>query len=282
VAIQMFDRHGGLLPDLYAAGVPVITEKPLAAYPEVGRRLLQTLATSKASRYGAYHKRSDPATIEAGKRIRALKETGELGAMRFVRITMPPGDWIQGGFNDLIHTDEAYPSVPADPAPKGMDAKAAHDFIEFINYYVHQLNLMRLLLGESYRVSYADPSGLLMVARSEGGVVGSLEMSTYCTTVGWQESAMVTFEKGWIRLDLPAPMVRNRPGRVTVYRDPGNGAQPQEIVPELPCVDAMHQQAVSFLKEIRGERTDLCRAEEAQEDLEVAHEYMQQLKKARS
>jgi len=282
VAIQMFDRHGGLLPDLYAAGVPVLTEKPLAAFVEVGRRLLQALAQTAASHYVAYHKRSDPATMETMKRISELRASGELGAMRFVRITMPPGDWIQGGFNDLIHTDEPYPNIPPDPVPEGMEAAAVKEFIAFINYYIHQIDLMRHLLGEGYRVTHADPSGVLMVARSDSGVVGTLEMATYFTTVDWQESATVTFEKGWIRLDLPPPMVRNRPGRVTLYHDPGNGLQPRTIVPELAWVDAMRQQAVNFIKQIRGESTCLCPADEALADLETASEYMELLKTARS
>ena len=45
-----------------------------------------------------YHKRSDPATMYAKAEIDRLKSTGELGAMKYVRITMPAGDWIAGGF----------------------------------------------------------------------------------------------------------------------------------------------------------------------------------------
>jgi predicted dehydrogenase len=154
-------------------------------------------------------------------------------------------------------------------------------FIEFVNYYIHQVNLMRHLLGEDYTVSYADPKGLVLAGHSASGVPCVLEMATYYTTIGWQESALVTFDRGWIRLELPAPMVRHRPGRVTIFKDPGDGAQPQEVTPDLPWVDAMQQQALHFVKEIRGEETCLCRAEEALKDLEVARAYVDMLNKAR-
>ena len=36
-----------------------------------------------------YHKRSDPATIDTKAEIDRLKETGEMGLMKYVRITMP-------------------------------------------------------------------------------------------------------------------------------------------------------------------------------------------------
>ena len=45
----------------------------------------------------AYHKRSDPATMFAKAEIDKLKQSGELGKLRYVRITMPPGDWIASG-----------------------------------------------------------------------------------------------------------------------------------------------------------------------------------------
>jgi predicted dehydrogenase len=46
VASQPFWRHGVLLPDLYRAGVPVFTEKALAASVEVGERLVAAVAAS--------------------------------------------------------------------------------------------------------------------------------------------------------------------------------------------------------------------------------------------
>jgi predicted dehydrogenase len=76
-------------------------------------------------------------------------------------------------------------------------------------------------------------------------------------------------------------MVRHRPGRVTIFKDPGDGVQPQEVTPDLPWVDAMQQQATHFVREIRGEETCLCRAEEALKDLEIARAYVDMLKEAR-
>ena len=81
-----------------------------------------------------------------------------------------------------------------------------------------------------------------------------------------------------MKLDLPAPMVLNRPGRVEIMRDPGDGAVPTMTVPRLPWVHAMLQQADNFLKAIRGEAEPPCQAEEALEDLRVARDYIRLLK----
>jgi predicted dehydrogenase len=103
-------------------------------------------------------------------------------------------------------------------------------------------------------------------------------MSPYRTTVDWQESALVAFEKGYVKLDLPAPLATNRPGRVEVFRDPGEGAVPEAVVPQLPWEHAMKRQARNFIRAICGEARPPCEAAEALEDLKAARDYIHLLK----
>jgi len=113
----------------------------------------------------------------------------------------------------------------------------------------------------------------MLAAVSEGGVCGVIEMTPYRTTIDWQESALIAFERGWIRVELPAPLACNRPGAVTIYRDPGDRA-PETVQPQLPWVHAMRQQAMNFVAAIRGERRPMCEAADALEDLRAAREYI--------
>jgi predicted dehydrogenase len=273
VASQPFCRHGTLVPQLLKAGVPLFTEKPLAGTIEMGEKILKALKKSGTWHMLGYHKRSDPATMWGKAEIERLKVSGEVGKMKYVRILMPAGDWVASGFNDLIHGGPG-PELQWDPPDKKMD-KAAYDaYISFVNYYIHQVNLMRHLLGEPYKVTYADPTGVVFVGLSKSGVACTIEMSPYCTSIDWQESALVCFEKGYVKIELPAPLASNRPGRVEVFKDLGNGVTPQTIVPQMPWVHAMRQQAMNFVKAIKGEIKPLCEAPEALEDLKVAREYL--------
>lgn len=278
VASQPFTRHGQIVPHIYEKGVPVFTEKPLAASVAVGERLVEALRASGSWHMLGYHKRSDPATILAKAESDRLKESGELGALKYVRLLMPEGDWIAGGFNELVISDEPVPSLPLDPPDRGMDAATFRQYGAFVNYYIHQVNLLRHLLGESYRVEYVDPTGVLLVVRSESGVTGTIEMSPYRTTRDWEESALVAFEHGYVKLELPAPLALNRPGRVEFFRDPSKETTPQRIAPTLPSVHAMRQQALNFVAAIRGERTPPCEAPEALQDLYVARDYIRLLR----
>lgn len=278
VAPQPFTRHGILLPDLLKRGIPIFSEKPLAASVEVGERIVGAAREGKTWHMVGYHKRSDPATMYAKAEIDRLKASGEVGSLKYVRITMPAGDWIAGGLTDLIRGDDPAPELDFDPPAPGVDGAAFREYVSFVNYYIHQVNLMRHLLGEPYSVTYADPKGVVLAGQSQSGVPCVIEMSPYRTSVDWQESALVAFERGYVRLDLPAPLASHRPGSVEVLRDPGNGATPEVVRPHLPWVHAMRQQAIHFVKAVRGEAPPPCDSEEALEDLRVAREYMRLLK----
>jgi predicted dehydrogenase len=277
VASQPFSRHGLLLPELLAAGLPVFCEKPLAGTLAAAERIMAAEAAGPGWLMVGYHKRCDPATVYAVREIAALKASGELGALRYVRLLMPPGDWIAGGFYDLIQTDESYPALAHDPPPDDLDEPAFRQFTAFVNYYIHQVNLLRHLLGEPYQVTYADPAGVLLVVQSDSGVTGLLEMAPFNTSVDWQESALIAFERGTITLKLPAPVAINRPGSVEIYRDPGGGVTPTLTVPTLPWDHAMRCQAQAFLAALRGEAPPPCTAAEALLDLQLARDYLRLL-----
>lgn len=269
VAIQQFQDHVSLVPDLLDAGVPVLTEKPLADSLENGEKLLHAAKDASAPLYLAYHKRSDPATALVKSTILKWQGSGEVGKLRYVRITMPPGDWSWDGFASNVWTDE----------PAGSSFAPANEYIEFVNYYIHQLNLMRYLIGEDYEVVFADPGGVTLGTCSQSGISGTIEMAPYSTSRDWQESAFVAFERGWIRLDLPAPLVLDQPGTATVFQDTKAGATTTS--PSLPHTHAMRAQAANFLNAIRGEDHPLCGVEDAYRDLLVAASYIELFGKTR-
>ena len=278
VASQPFTRHGILIPELARAGLPLLSEKPIAGSIAVGERIVQALNEHQTWLMVGYHKRSDPATIHAKAEIDRLKQSGELGKLRYLRITMPVGDWIAGGFHDNINTAEKVADLQWDAPPADMDEATAKQYIEFVNYYIHQVNLLRHLLGEDYHVSYADPAQVLLVAHSSSGIPCTIEMKPYSSTLGWHETALATFDKGFVKLSLPAPLVLNQPGRVQIFKDPGSGATPQTIIPEMPWVHAMKNQALNFIKAVRGESPAPCLAPEALQDLRIARDYIRLLK----
>ena len=274
VASQPFTRHGIVLDEIIPYGLPVFIEKPLASSVEAGGRIAELVGKSNTFVMVGYHKRSDPATMYAKKVIDELKTSGELGKLTYVRILMPAGDWQAHGFDQLVAMSDPPVELAQDPPDPDLDSEGRDRYIEFVNYYIHQVNLLRHLLGEPYRPVFADRAGMLFVGESDSGTTCTLEMSPYVTSVDWQEEALVCFERGWIRISLPAPLASNRPGSVQIYRDPADGGTPMMESPTLPLIHAMKQQAANFIAAVKGECSPMTDVKESLEDLRVAREYL--------
>ncbi len=274
VAAQPFSHHIHIMPDILETGKALLTEKPIAVCPESGA-ILAELAEKNHNVYMlGYHKRSDPAMEYAKDLICAWKKSNEFGAMRMVRITMPPGNWTGGvGMADMISSDEAYPAILAESPPSFFDGKTGKEYVSFVNYYIHQVNAMRFLLGEPYKVVFAEKSGVLMAVESVSGIAGVLEMAPYGRTRDWEETLFVGFEKGYVNVVLPAPLAAQQPGTVTVYKDNGKD-EPTLTQPVLPRISAMRNQAMNFLAAVRGEKKVPCGPREAADDLAIAADYI--------
>ena len=274
VASQPFDRHGVLVPELLKSGIPVFTEKPIAGTVASGERIVAADAAADGFLMVGYHKRSDPATMWTVEQIKALKESGELGRLTYVRILMPAGDWVERGFDTAINGGDDPLTLEMDPPADDMDDDTFMHYTCFVNYYIHQVNLARHLLGENWSVTYADPSGVMLAGTSDSGAAVTIEMTPYATSEGWEESALVAFEKGYFSLQLPPPLAIGRAGTVELYKDLGQGTTPMRTMPRLRCVGAMRQQATNFLAAVRGDRPPLCNAADALADIKLAREYI--------
>jgi len=273
VAVQPFEHHAALLPELYARVPRVFTEKPLALSVEAGEALVRQAAASGCVHMVGYHKRCDPAAVAAMDLIARWRKSGEMGRMTYVRILMPAGDWIAAGFEGRIDAGDPRPAMQLESGANGMDGPELEMYRSLVNYYVHQVNFMRFVLQEPFAVTYAEPSGVLMAVQSDSGVPGVLEMSPYRTTRAWEEEVLVAFERGYIRLRLPAPLAVHRAGTLEVYEDPGGNTPPRRVLPTLEWEDAMHRQAAAFVRVCRGAEPP-CAAAEALEDLKILRDYV--------
>src|SRR5207244_2473292 len=202
-----------------------------------------------------YQRRSDPATREAKRTVDAWKASSELGALRYLRICYSDGDWTANARASLIDVGEQPPPVRAEDAPPEFadDDEALWALSDGVDKLVHPLNLLRHFLGERYRLVFVHASGRLLAFESESGVPATIEVTPYRLTVGFDEELLVAFERGYVRL-RPAPsLALNRAGTLEVHRDPGEGATPERIFPQLPWIDPQRAQAADFLRVCRGE-----------------------------
>ena len=270
VCILPFSDHTVIVPEVLKAGKHVITEKPLCVFPVNGEKIVETAKETGKIHMVGYHKRSDPAVEYAHSLINEWKQTGEMGKMTYIRLSMPPGDYRKDADQPFSLGEPAAPYLH-EPEPAGVTEEEYHRMVWFVNYYIHQVNLIRHLLGEDYHLTHAQKH--LFTGISESGVNCLLELEPYTTTVDWQEHALVCFEKGWVRVDLAAPLATQLSSTVTVYRDKGMTGSGFSY-PTMPNVCAMRNQAKNFLMAVAGERKAPCLSDEAVKDLVVAEDYI--------
>jgi predicted dehydrogenase len=274
VAIQHYSHHHAIVPDVLEAGLPVFTEKPLARSVESGEELARAAEDAGVPYMVGYMKRADPGMVRAKSIVDRWRDSGEYGDLRFVRMTVPHGNWTGNAEAELVTTDESPPdTMPADPLPGEFDEEAASRFDEVINYYIHQFNALRYVLGEGYDVVHADPTGSLTTIESESGLPGTLEMRPYDTTSDWQESLLVGFDNAYVRVELQPPLAHHRASDVEVMTAPPEGEQ-ETTRPAMPNVSSMRAQAKTFCEVVRGERDPPSDARDAVEDLRIAREYV--------
>ncbi|HYT51581.1 MAG TPA: Gfo/Idh/MocA family oxidoreductase [Gaiellaceae bacterium] len=271
VASQRFTHHAALLPELYPHVPHLFTEKPLALTAAAGDRLARLASENGCVHMLGYHRRSDPATVEAKRTVDAWKASGDMGGLRYLRICYSDGDWIANAHVALIDVGEEPPPFPAEEPPPELaaDDEALWALSNGVNELVHPLNLLRHFLGERYRLVFVHVSGRLYAFESESGVPATIEVAPYRVTVGLEEEILVAFERGYVRL-RPAPSLAvNRAGRLEIYSDPGDGVMPERIVPQLPWIDPMQAQAANFLRVCRGEAPPPTDAAAGAEDLHL-------------
>jgi predicted dehydrogenase len=271
VASQKYMHHAALLPELYPNVPHLFTEKPLALTAAAGDRLARLASESGCVHMLGYQRRSDPATVEAKRRVDAWKASGELGRLRYLRICYTDGDWTANAHARFIDTGEQAPPFSPEQLPPELaaDEDALWALSTGVDELVHPLNLLRHFLGERYRLVFAHVSGRLYALESESGIPMTIEVTPYRLTVGFDEELLVAFEHGYVRL-FPAPSLAiSRAGRLEIYSDPGWGAKPERATPELPWVDPQQAQAANFLRVCRGEIPPPTDAAEAAEDLHL-------------
>ena len=273
VAVMHYALHASVVPDILRAGKHVLTEKPMCVRPDTARDMAALAERRGVIHYVGYMKRSAPATQVAVETIRQWRRSGECGPMTYLRATMPPGDWLFAIEPPLSAGDAppAYDGQARETPPEWMDEQTGRRYDTFINYYIHQVNLIRYLLGEDYHVTYADPAGAMLAGVSDSGVPVVLEMKGYGLGDDWEESYRVIFEQGKIDLDIPSPMARQRGGAVSVFK--GGSVQSTER-PVVPPLWPFAEQARHFIRCVRGEDAPRVSPWDGAKDLEVAEEYV--------
>jgi predicted dehydrogenase len=271
VSVMGFDLNYGVVRDLLAAGKHVATEKAMCLTVAGAEELVAAAERSGTVYQVGYMKRFDPAVLRAREWIAARRADGAHGPLLYVRIWCAHGDW-SWHTPPPLRTDEKPPAyeTPREPRPEGETEEEFRWVIGWLNYYSHQTNLLRWVMGEDYTVvSYEARAACdLVLAHSEAGVPLLLEFPHYLVAE-WDEGIQLHFQKAVMRLDLPAPLARQQSGTLTI-RIAGDGARTE--APYVPPLWSFAEQAKAFVAAALGEGPELSPPRDAAKEVALAHD----------
>ncbi len=209
------------------AGLPVFTEKPLAATLAEGREMVETAARSGARLMVGYMKRFDPAVLAAQRCI----AEGRLGTVRFVRAHDWGGQFVAGrqGVSTRPLADPpppaprsgaAQPSTPPPPSPEEAGRRA---FAEWIEVWIHDVNLVQGLFGAIGDVLWSSPGSprLVQVRCASGAEVLFDVGGPQPGGMPWDETLEVFGTAGRLSLSFAPPFLLHAPTALRIEAPTG-------------------------------------------------------------
>ena len=265
VVVTRRPATGPIVLDALRAKRHVLSEKPMS-HSVAQAQILVDAARAAGVRYSVgFMKRHDPGVVLAKRTIDELRRSEDMGRIATVRA------WCLGG-NFNRHAGAH--AMTAEPRPDGLELwpiapdwlePALHqDYAWFTNVFIHDVNLLRYLLGDEVRVRYAD-------LRDRDARIAHLDFADFPAVLEmaelpieeWREGVEVTFERGTLRLDLNAPLDPT-PARVTLAYADGR----REILTP-PDGWAFRRQAEAFVAEIASGAAALASGEDSVADLHL-------------
>ncbi|RLE80703.1 MAG: hypothetical protein DRJ52_05770 [Thermoprotei archaeon] len=260
------ELHAPIVLDLLKSGKDVFVEKPIATNSDDAREMVKCAEKNNRILMVGYMKRYDPGCRYAKDLVSKFLQEGSLGKVIYARVHCYGGDWTGGLIETsrLVTTDEPKPKVKPRP-PKWLDLSEYCRYRAFLDVFCHDVNLMRWFLGEPEKIicsSFCDDMHNSIISYGDFSV--GFETG-FIKAHFWDEELKIYFEKGWIEVKPPPPLLRNTPSLVEVYSS-------SERTFKRYYGDwrwAFREEAEHFIKCVKEDREPLTSSRDALRDIEL-------------
>jgi predicted dehydrogenase len=271
VAVTPRPQIGPIALDCLKAGKHLITEKPMAATLEQATVLVDAARVSGVRYSVGYMKRHDEGVQLAKQLLDEVVASGELGPIVYARAHCFMGDSYANAGGHIVTDEVPSGDRPVWPiAPEWVSEAREREYAWFLNVYVHNVNLLRYLLGRTPTVDFARLD-------REDGMVALLDFQDYTATLeagrssyhDWDEVTEVFFAHGRLRVVTPPALLRNMPAQVELYR----GADGFETrVPQSGWTWAFRRQAEAFINDVRSDGDSLASGSDGLTDMKLVED----------
>ena len=264
VVVTLKEHHAAAVIPLLEAGIPVFTEKPLAGSRADAERIHAASERTGTPVMVGYMRQFDPAV----QRAKELLAKGSIGDVRFAQFHDFGGNWHMGA--------AALHSLPIAPQPAAPDASSASPsqpepservLTEWLEVWVHDVNLMRHLLGDPDGVRYSSsgPPRLAVLDYGAHETVLEVGKSTYANAP-WNQAATIYGTAGRIDLVHAPPLLFRQPSALTLYTPTGSTRL------DVPAREAFTEEIRYFLRCVQRGETPVPDAAEGVADIALCEQ----------
>jgi myo-inositol 2-dehydrogenase/D-chiro-inositol 1-dehydrogenase len=256
--------HAATCLPVLERSIPIFLEKPLEVTLEKARQIVETCQRVGTIMVIGYNNRYDPAYLSAEHML----HSGQLGDLRYAQIHSFGGSWMAGAKElNQISLDDEPPSPESPPRGESRDATTYPAELEWVEGWIHEVNMARGLFGEARSVLYASNEmprlALVEFERVrvlfEVGLISPPGSPFDCTIA-------VHCRNGRLDLSIPAPLLFRQPTELKVSTPKG------VTIPQLEYRESFVEELVHFLRCISGRDKPRTTAEDALCDLELCFE----------
>ena len=272
-----YTLQGRIAHDLLLAGKHVFMEKPMAVSVKRAEAILAAEKGSRGRLMVGYMKRYDSGNLLIKKHLDAWRAAGD--KIVLARAHGFGGNWLYAGDPNVPfeNSNVPPPASPADEFPEWLPERWRHPYIEYLQQWTHNLNLLRFFLDDQegktrVKSVQLDSDGLTgIVVLEVNGVRATIE-SAYAGFHSWDEHTQIYFKGGWLRTGAPPLMQKETPGTVEIYRG-ATSDRPAQITQEFATPAwSYREEAKHFLQCIRSGAPFHSSAADTRHDVSVFEE----------
>jgi predicted dehydrogenase len=269
-----FALQGDIARDALLAGKDVFMEKPMAVSLAQADAILDAEHRSGKRLMVGYMKRYDAGNELVKAAIDQFRQSGELGAITYVRNHGFCGDWLGGIDVPTDTTAEPMPTAPV-KGPEWLPPEYLKQYLGYLQQYTHNLNLLRWLLDAGDNVSVRvvdlnDDGYTGVVILDIAGTRAVLETGSI-SHYRWDEHTQVYFEHGWVQTWAPPLLLKQVPAEVEIYRA-GKEQTFNRPVPQPMWTWSYKREAEHFVECVRSGEAFRSTAEDTRTDVRLFEE----------
>ncbi len=276
-----FALQGEIAADLLRSGKHVFMEKPMAVSVAQAERLLAAARAGNARLMVGYMKRHDPGNEWIRETIARWRASGAMGAPLYARNHGFCGNWVASlDTTQMISTDEtAEPAPYREQLPSWLPEDKARGYINYLQQYTHNINLLRYLLGAGDDVSVRsvdlNDDGITgLVVLDVGGVRSVIESGSMAFHQ-WDEHTQIYFEKAWVHAWAPPFFAKPSQSRVECYEGGQHHSYSYPITEPLTAWP-YREEVAFFLRALRNDEPFRASAQDTLTDVRLYEEIYKQ------